>query len=201
MFFGLLSELMWSVGMSLRRMKEGGVLEAILATAGGLKPVVAGISAKAVVDSVIYGTYTLLLFRAVYGLELRIRNPIALLAALVLAFACCYALSAILASLTYGSRSLPALINLVQFPLLLLSGALIPPRMLPGWLRIAALASPLTYSLDLARNAATGCPTVLSPTLEWIVAGASTCLSLVLADLAIDRVERIEREGRGPSVL
>ncbi len=67
------------------------------------------------------------------------------------------------------------LLNFLRFPLLFVSGVFVPVESLPAWLRPVALASPLTYVVDLMRIGVEGESAFPS---AWIPLGISLAFLL-----------------------
>ena len=83
------------------------------------------------------------------------------------------------------SAMMPA--NLVRFPILFVSGALVPLEKLPGYLHPIAYLMPLTYSVDAMRQAMPG---PLEPWLllrDWAAMGLFLALCLGAATRALRR--------------
>jgi ABC-2 type transport system permease protein len=80
------------------------------------------------------------------------------------------------------------IVNFLIMPLYFLSGALFPPAGLPGWLRAAVLANPLTYCVDALRHALLGVAYFPLGLDLAVLAGAAAAF-LALGIRAINRME------------
>ena len=74
----------------------------------------------------------------------------------------------------------------VAMPMMFLSGAVVPIHAGPAWLKMAALAVPLTYGVDAARSAVCG----ISMLPAWLDLAVLACLSLAMLVLAAKAFER-----------
>lgn len=72
-----------------------------------------------------------------------------------------------------------AIMNLIIFPIFLLSGALFPIQSMPSWLRYIMYIDPLTYGVDGLRGTLTG----VSAFPLWLDFTVLIILSLALATL------------------
>jgi len=108
------------------------------------------------------------------GLGVTIVSPAIFILGILLASFCFSSLAAILST---PPTDIPAnvmmLSTLVKFPLLFISGVFIPIEKLPGWGRLIASASPLTYFTDLATYSIEGTTYYSAPLDVTILAGFS----------------------------
>lgn len=109
------------------------------------------------------------------------------------------AFSNIVALVTRDQESTIIGANLLQLPLLFVSSAFLPVRILPGWIQAVATVNPITYGVDAARalmlgrdvlgvldvNAFSGVWNTLIPALVILVA-----LDLVLGAIAVHFLNR-----------
>jgi ABC-type polysaccharide/polyol phosphate export permease len=199
-FLEMFSEAIWNLGMSLRRMKEMGIIEHVIAT-GSLFLTLLGRLSRIITDTVIYGFYMILFFYIALGVDISIKSPVLFIVSAMMALASCFGFSSIFSSISYGRRNVAALINILQFPVMIASGIILPAWILPPQLKIIAVASPLTYPFDLMRSAATGEPTLLDFHLEFLLSLLSATFMLLLSKKFIDRVEKKEMKGEVPGTL
>lgn len=80
-------------------------------------------------------------------------------------------LGILLAGLAPGSEALGTMGQLVQFPMMFLSGIFFPMEMLPGFLRPVTDAIPLTYLADALRQTMVGMPPLHALSLDLAVLG------------------------------
>ena len=91
------------------------------------------------------------------ALPLTVLHPALAIAALLLGTVCFAAMGVLLASpATQSPSNIMMLASLVRFPLIFISGIFIPLGELAGFGRLLALASPLTYLVDLLAAALHG---------------------------------------------
>ncbi|HDJ26404.1 MAG TPA: ABC transporter [Candidatus Bathyarchaeota archaeon] len=74
----------------------------------------------------------------------------------------------------------------LAMPMMFLSGAVVPLYQAPSWMRMAALAVPLTYGVDMARSGMTSVE--LLPT--WLDLAVLSCLAIAFLLLAVKAFER-----------
>lgn len=73
------------------------------------------------------------------------------------------------------------LVQLVQFPMMFLSGIFFPVDIMPSFLRPVVTAMPLTYLADLLRQVMVGAPPLHSVSTNLAVLGGWTIATLILA--------------------
>lgn len=120
---------------------------------------------------------------AAYGLRIS-GNWFLVLAAVLLGAAAMVSMGVLLAGLARTNESVVALGQVVQFPMMFLSGSFMPLDMLPDFLRPVSLAMPLTYLTDALKQAMLGAAPLFPLWLDFTVLGGSL---LVLAGLAVWR--------------
>ena len=131
--------------------REFGMLRLMLASPAGLIAVLAGRGVAASAVGILHGGIVLIsapLFIMVTGSQ--VANAAAILVA---AAAVSSVLGLVVAAPLRSVENFAAVVNVVLFPLLFLSGALYPTANMPGWLRAAARLNPITYAVDLMRGA------------------------------------------------
>jgi ABC-2 type transport system permease protein len=186
--------------------RESGVLRLLLvAPIHHAWIIIARIAAAAVVALVQAGLLLLLLWPAGYigagwdGVVLVVG-----LVATALAAAC---LGMLVAVTVRGLENFAVMMNFVIFPLFFLSGALYPLNGLPPWLRLAALANPFSYGVDLLKHAAPAAATGYQPdaslsfdiaVLIGFIAVATTAACMTFCQAAtIQALARMVSRGRG----
>ena len=88
--------------------------------------------------------------------------PLLLVVLAVFAFALT-GLGFFLAWMLDSTQGFHAIMNLLLFPMWLLSGAVFPPDGAAGWLRVAMLANPMTYGVAALRTVLRGAETSGGP--------------------------------------
>jgi ABC-2 type transport system permease protein len=117
-----------------------------------------------------------------YGLiayKMQIVSPLPMLGAIVLGSAVLVALGLVLASIARSNESVVGLGQVVQFPMMFLSGILFPMELLPSFLRPVANAMPLTYLGDALRQTMLGAPALFPLWVDFAVLAG--CLALFSA--------------------
>ena len=79
------------------------------------------------------------------------------------------------------------LMNFLRFPLLFISGVFMPLEALPAWIKPIAMASPLTYVVELLRFGICGRSYFSSPWILALVASAFLAASWLVAGVAFRR--------------
>lgn len=87
----------------------------------------------------------------------------------------------LLCGLGRTSESVTGIGQIVQFPMMMLSGAFFPLDMLPGIFKSIAAAMPLTYLNDLLHQTMTGLPPVYPMGLDFAILGAWLVVLTLLA--------------------
>ncbi|MDX2193411.1 MAG: ABC transporter permease [Gemmatimonadales bacterium] len=131
--------------------REFGMLRLMLASPAGTLPVLAGRTLSAALVGTLQGLVVL----AAAPLAMPV-GPAQLAAgalAVVAGALASAALGLLVASRLTSVENFGGVINVVLFPMLFLSGALAPLDRMPAAFRVAALANPVTYLLDLLRHA------------------------------------------------
>jgi ABC-2 type transport system permease protein len=120
-----------------------------------------------------------------YGLiayRMQIVNPLGVLGFVVLGAAVLIALGLLLASVARTNESVIGLGQVIQFPMMFLSGILFPLELLPSFLRPVVNAMPLTYLGDALRQTMLGAPALFPLWVDAAVLGS--CL-IAFAGLAV----------------
>ena len=175
-------------GFGLQTELETGSFERLAVTPMSRSAILVGRSLKDVVELVaqallIIGLTMLLGFRLYPGGALL---GLALLAVVGIG------MGSLSSALAIATRKSPETLYMVQstllFPLLFLSGMLLPLDMGPGWMEVVGRLNPLTYIVEASRSLFSGVvaePVVLQ---GWVAAGALAALGLVLGTRGMRRV-------------
>jgi ABC-2 type transport system permease protein len=99
---------------------------------------------------------TLLVSRFAFGVDLPFEQPLLLAVALVATVVSIGALGFLLAVSFVRYRTAWALGNLLEYPVWLVAGFLVPLTVLPGWVRPISWALAPTWGVDAIREAASG---------------------------------------------
>lgn len=115
-----------------------------------------------------------------YGMEVRGSWPLLLLV-ILLGTGLFVSLGCLLAALARTSEAVVALGQVVQFPMMFLSGTLFPLEMLPDFLRPVAAAMPLTYLTDALKQTMLGAPALHPLWVDLAVLGGALLACSLLA--------------------
>jgi ABC-2 type transport system permease protein len=153
---GIWSSTSTSAGSAMQRERWHGTLELLVCApvhfATVLLPVTVAMSALGLYSM----TATLLLSRFVFGVDLPFEDPFTLAVALVVTVVSIGALGFLLAVSFVRYRTAWALGNLLEYPVWLIAGFLVPLTLLPGWVRPFSWVLAPTWGVDAIREAASG---------------------------------------------
>jgi ABC-2 type transport system permease protein len=173
--------------------REFGMLRLMLASPAGATAVLAGRAVSATAIGVLHGGIVLIaapLFVPVSALALAHAAAV-----LVVAAAASSVLGLLVAARVRSVENFAAVVNVVLFPLLFLSGALYPTSNMPGWLRVAVRLNPVTYAVDLMRGAL-GQPMEFSASQSVAALAIAITVSFALAASLFDPERRFTWLGR-----
>jgi len=173
--------------------REFGMLRLMLASPAGVPAVLAGRAVAATAVGILHGGIVLIsapLFVSVTGPQIATAGAV-----LVATAAACSVLGLLVAAPLRSVENFAAVVNVVLFPLLFLSGALYPTTNMPAWLRASAALNPVTYGVDLMRGAL-GQPAEFAVTRSLVALGASIVVAFALAALLFDPEQRFTWMGR-----
>jgi ABC-2 type transport system permease protein len=153
---GIWSSTSTSAGSAMQRERWHGTLELLVSApvhfATVLLPVTVAMSAMGLYSMVA----TLLLSRYVFGVDLPFEHPVAFGFAVVATVVSIGAMGFLLAVSFVRYRTAWALGNLLEYPVWLIAGFLVPLTLLPGWVRpISWLLAP-TWGMNAIRESSTG---------------------------------------------
>jgi ABC-2 type transport system permease protein len=172
--------------------REFGMLRLMLACPSGVPVVLAGRAVAAAAVGFLHGAIVL----ATVPLFVPVTPSQAGLALGVLALtsASSSVLGLLVAAPLRSVENFAAVVNVVLFPLLFLSGALYPTANMPPWLHAVAVLNPVTYAVDLMRAS-------LGQSAEFPVAssigalGGAIALAFTAAALLFDPEQRMALPG------
>jgi ABC-2 type transport system permease protein len=186
---GMWSSTLFGAGSAIQRQRWQGTLELLVAA-----PAPFGVTAVSLtVATASLGFYsiaaTLLWARLLFGVPLRLTHPLAFAIALLATAVSLGLLGLILASTFVLYRHGAALSNMLEYPVWLVTGLLVPLSLLPGWTHpIAWLLAP-TWGVQALRRAALGGQ-------PWPAVGACLALGalyLLIGALTLRNFERLAR--------
>jgi ABC-2 type transport system permease protein len=168
--------------------REFGMLRLMLASPAGVTAVLAGRAVAASAVGILHGAFVLLtapLFIPVTAAQLA-----GAAGALVVGAAASSVLGLLVAAPVRSVENFAAVVNVVLFPLLFLSGALYPTSTMPGWLYAAVRVNPVTYAVDLMR-AVLGQPAEFSVSYSLAALGIAIVVAFVAAAALFDPERRL----------
>lgn len=121
-----------------------------------------------------------LLGKLVYGVTIT-GNPLGVLGSVILGASIFITLGYFLVSFTKTEESAQGIIQVVQFPMMFLSGIFFPIDMMPRFLKPVMKAVPLTYLGDLLRRVMVGLPSVYGLGTDLAILGGWFVVSLAFA--------------------
>ena len=172
--------------------REFGMLRLMLASPAGVTAVLAGRAVAASAVGVLHGAVVLLaapLFIPVTASQLA-----GGLGALVAGAAASSVMGLLVAAPVRSVENFAAIVNVVLFPMLFLSGALYPTSTMPPWLYAAVRVNPVTYAVDLMRGAL-GLRAEFSIPYSLAALGVAIVVSFAAAASLFDPESRLSRPG------
>ncbi|MEV5895602.1 ABC transporter permease [Nonomuraea fuscirosea] len=174
-----------SAGYTLLVELIGGAMERLLVTPLNRTAMLVGKSAKAMLTLLVQAVLIIALAIPL-GFELHVAGVVAGLAQLVLFGVGLGAFSFVLAIKSAPGGTLFYIVSQsIVFPLLLLSGVLLPLESAPGWLRAAGQLNPITYIVDAQRALFAGDLTSPSVLYGTAAACAVAAVGLYLGNRAL----------------
>jgi ABC-2 type transport system permease protein len=191
---GIWSSTSTSAGNAMQRERWHGTLELLVCApvhfSTVLLPVTVAMSALGLYSM----TATLLISRFVFGVDLPFERPLALALAIVATVVSTGALGFLLAVSFVRYRTAWALGNVLEYPVWLIAGFLVPLTLLPDWVRPFSWVLAPTWGVDAIREAATGG----SP---WPEMGLCFALGAAYVAIGIAVLETVLRSARRAGTL
>ncbi len=170
----------FGVAPPLVQMREQQVLRRISATPLKRSTFLAAQVAWRVTTGMLQAVIMLLF--GMLALDLKIDgSPLLLTAMTLLGTLVFVTMGFLLAGLSKSNESVVAIGQVVQFPMMFLSGTLFPLEMLPDFLRPVAGAMPLTYLADGLKQTMLNAPPLYPLWLDFTVLGGALLLLVLLA--------------------
>src|SRR5215218_7868707 len=176
--------------------REFGMLRLMLSCPAGTIAVLAGRALSAMLIGIVQGGAVLLC--APLLLDQTVGQFASAAAVLAVAAASSSVLGLLVAAPLRSVENFAAVINVVLFPLLFVSGALYPTTGMPPALRWLAAVNPVTYQVDLMRHAFGG-RAEFSVGLDLLVLLGATFAAFVLTAVLFDPEQRFVRRSARPS--
>lgn len=145
-----------SAGSALQRQRWHGTLELLVAAPTHFSLTLLSMTVATSTIGLYCLVSTLLWGRVVFGIDLPLEQPLALAAALPATIVSIGLLGFLLAVAFARYRTAWALGSMVEYPVWLIGGFLVPLTLLPGWVRPISWALAPTWGMNAIRDAATG---------------------------------------------
>ncbi|MGW4382958.1 ABC transporter permease [Kitasatospora sp. NPDC004531] len=146
-----------SSGMSFAWDREFGFLREMLVAPVPRWSLALGKAAGSIVPCVVQGALTMLL-APIAGVRIGLRGALLGLAAVAVTATVFCGVGLLAALLLRRVETLQQVVQLLMFPLLFLSGSVFRPDQVPHWLSTAIWFNPLSYAVDLLRQALISTP-------------------------------------------
>jgi len=144
-------------GVSVVWDREFGFLKEVLVAPISRASVAAGKTLGAATVALLQGII-ILLFAPLVGISLSIWTVLALLPLMLLLAASMGSLGVLLATRIKSMEAFTAVMQLLMFPMVFLSGAFFPLQGLPAWMNILVKLNPATYGIATIRQVVLGAP-------------------------------------------
>ena len=153
---GIWSATSTSAGSAMQRERWHGTLELLVAAPTHFALILLPVTIAMSTIGLYSMTATLLWGRVAFGVDIPLEHPFAFAVALVATVASVGALGFLLAVSFVRYRTAWALGNMLEYPVWLVGGFLVPISLLPGWVRPISWALAPTWGVDAVREAALG---------------------------------------------
>ena len=171
----------WTGGAIVRNDRWLGQLEFHAATPTPYAIAVIGRMGATIVLALAAVPLSLVTAWVTFGVDIQIRHPALLAAAIVATAASMAATALIFSSMTVLSRAAITFQNSASYPILLLSGAFVPLELLPDWVEPVGRLVFLSWGVDLVRDA------IVAPAVEDVGPRFAALLGLGLVGYLVGR--------------
>ena len=186
---GVWSSTSTSGGSAMQRERWQGTLELLVTAPTHFATILLPVTVAMSMMGLYSMAATLLLSRFAFGVELPFEQPLAFAVALVATVVSIGGLGFLLAVSFVRYRTAWALGSLLEYPVWLLGGFLVPLALLPWWARPFSWVLAPTWGVDAIREAATGA----SP---WLEIGAALGLGAAYVALGVAVLETVLASAR-----
>jgi ABC-2 type transport system permease protein len=191
---GIWSSTSTSAGAAMARERWHGTLELLVAAPVHFALVLLPVTIAMATIGIYSMAATLLWGRLAFGIELQIDDAAAFVLAVPATVISIGALGFLLAVAFVRFRQAWALGNMLEYPVWLVAGFLVPLSLFPGWVRPISWALAPTWGINAIREAAFGGP-------AWDDVGMALLLGAVYTALGIVLVQRALRAARVKGTL
>jgi ABC-2 type transport system permease protein len=191
---GVWSATSTAASQSLQRERWHGTLELLAAAPVHFALVLMPIAIVLATMGVYCMAATLLWGRFVFGIALPLEHPLAFIAAVPVTIASVGTAGFLLAVAFVRHRAGWALGNMLEFPVWLIAGFLVPVALLPGWVEPLSWALAPTWGVNAIREAASG-------GTPWGDIGMCLALAAAYTTIGVVLVERMLKTARTKAAL
>lgn len=172
-------------GMSVVWDKRFGFMNKALSTPVGRSSIVTGKVLQSVIRSLIQAAIVLVIAVAL-GMDTSHLGVLSIAGSFTILFLMSFGLSSLFVMLALRSsdwQTQMAIINLLNLPLIFASNAMLPVRIMPGWLQTVVKLNPVSYANDATRQLLLGSTVKLAPL--WMDFGILVAFAVLLSSLGI----------------
>ena len=186
---GIWSATSTTAGSAMQRERWHGTLELLVCSPTHFALVLLPITIAMTAIGLYSMVATLLWSRLAFGVDVPFDQPVALALSIVVTVMSVGALGFLLAVSFVRYRTAWALGNLLEYPVWLISGFLVPLTLFPDWVRPISWVLAPTWGVDAIRGAATG-------TADWTAIGLCIALGTTYVAIGVLVLERALRGAR-----
>ena len=187
-----LTSAVWEGGSAIEEERFEGTIAALFLTPASRIAVLAGHGLSGLVF-LLPSFLVVVAIGAVIGADLEVRSWSAAFAAVVTLLIACLALGFFLSAFFILTRRANLMANVIQHPIYLLSGTIIPRQELPGWLHPLSDAIPVANGIDAMRAVTLSGATFSSVAPEL---GVALLTSAVCASLGAYGIRKVEHAAK-----
>lgn len=180
----------WSIG----RERWGGTLEMLVASPVPLILILAGKLIGSMVFSLLSIVTTYLIGAWLFGYDIAIADPLGFAVSFALGIASLWSIAMLLAPISILWRTAGRLVNILEYPVYILSGFMFPILLLPGVLTPVSYALPPYWAAVALHGTSSGRIDGAELVLAWamlVLTGVATvAVAARLYDLVLDRARR-----------
>jgi ABC-2 type transport system permease protein len=182
---GIWSSTSTSAGAAMARERWHGTLELLVAAPTHFSFVLLPVTIAMATIGIYSMAATLLWGRLVFGIDLQIGHPVAFVLAIPATVLSIGALGFLLAVAFVRFRQAWALGNMLEYPVWLVCGFLVPLSLFPGWVRPISWALAPTWGINAIREAALGGSPLADIGMAALLGFAYTLVGIVLLNRAL----------------
>src|SRR5918995_1278888 len=188
---GIWSSTLFGSGGAIQWQRWQGTLEVLIASPASFLLVLAPLTLATATIGLYSIVMTLVWGRLFFGVPLQFEHPLQLAMALPVTVLCLGLLGLVLASTFVLYRNANAFANLLEYPIWLITGLLVPLTLLPGWVEPLSWALAPTWGVRAIRDAALAGDGSAWPEIAMCL--ALGIVYLVLGSIFLRNFERLAR--------